>query len=111
MPIYEYQCQKCGEVSEYMQKMSDPPMTVCEACGGPLERLISKSSFHLKGGGWYKDLYSSTPRGGGNGSDGSSGSSGSSGSTSGDSSSKSSSDSSSKSSGDGGSKTAAAAKD
>ena len=59
MPIYEYQCQKCGEVSEYIQKMSDDPMTACEHCGGDLERLISRSAFHLKGGGWYKDLYSS----------------------------------------------------
>jgi predicted nucleic acid-binding Zn ribbon protein len=39
--------------------MSEPKKTVCEACGGPLERLISPSGFILKGGGWYKDLYSS----------------------------------------------------
>jgi putative FmdB family regulatory protein len=60
VPIYEYQCQKCGEVSEYIQKMSDDPMTTCEHCGGALDRLISRSAFHLKGGGWYKDLYSSS---------------------------------------------------
>lgn len=60
MPIYEYRCKKCGQVFEYMQRMSDPPKRTCEACGGrSLERLISQTSFTLKGGGWYKDLYSS----------------------------------------------------
>jgi predicted nucleic acid-binding Zn ribbon protein len=39
--------------------MSDPPKTVCESCSGTLERLISRSAFQFKGGGWYKDLYSS----------------------------------------------------
>lgn len=60
MPIYEYRCTACDEVFEYMQRMSDDPKTTCESCGGTLERLISRSAFHLKGGGWYKDLYSST---------------------------------------------------
>ncbi len=59
MPIYEYRCQGCGEVFEYQQRMSEDPKTTCEKCGGTLERLISRSAFHLKGGGWYKDLYSS----------------------------------------------------
>lgn len=62
MPIYEYGCQGCGKVFEYMQRMSDDPKTECEDCGGALERLISRSAFHLKGGGWYKDLYSSTKK-------------------------------------------------
>ncbi len=60
MPIYEYQCQACHRDFEYQQRMSDPEKTVCEACGGALERLISRTAFSLKGGGWYKDLYSST---------------------------------------------------
>lgn len=60
MPIYEYQCKQCDKVFEYMQRMSDDPKTECEECAGQLDRLISRSAFHLKGGGWYKDLYSST---------------------------------------------------
>lgn len=62
VPIYEYQCQSCREVFEYMQRMSEDPKTECETCQGKLERLISQSAFHLKGGGWYKDLYSSTKK-------------------------------------------------
>ena len=63
MPIYEYQCQKCGKEFEYQQSMKDPPKKKCEKCGGKLERLISQSAFVLKGGGWYKDLYSKKPGG------------------------------------------------
>lgn len=64
MPIYEYRCNDCGSDFEYMQRMSDAPKAACESCGGTLERLISRSSFHFKGGGWYKDLYaSSKPQG------------------------------------------------
>ncbi len=64
MPIYEYQCQSCHKVFEYMQRMSEDRKTVCEECEGALERIISQSAFHLKGGGWYKDLYSSTKKDG-----------------------------------------------
>jgi len=61
MPVYEYQCKKCGREFEYQQRMSDPDKTLCEACGAEaLERIISRTAFALKGGGWYKDLYSST---------------------------------------------------
>jgi putative FmdB family regulatory protein len=59
MPTYEYQCHKCKKQFEYVQKISDAPKKKCEACGGKLERLISGGAFILKGGGWYKDLYSS----------------------------------------------------
>ena len=59
MPIYEYRCTACDQVFEYMQRMSDDPKTTCESCSGELERLISRSAFHLKGSGWSKDLYSS----------------------------------------------------
>jgi putative FmdB family regulatory protein len=85
MPIYEYKCQKCGNELEVMQKVSDPAPVKCEKCGAENshERLMSRTSFQLKGGGWYSDLYSSAKKdsGGGGGSGGSS--SGSSGSSSG----------------------------
>ena len=61
MPVYEYECKNCGRHFEYQQRMSDDDKTLCEACGKEsLERLISRTAFTLKGGGWYKDLYSST---------------------------------------------------
>jgi putative FmdB family regulatory protein len=63
MPIYEYECTKCERRFEYMQSMSEAPKRKCEKCGGKLERLISQSAFHLKGGGWYKDLYAKKPGG------------------------------------------------
>lgn len=59
MPIYEYKCKDCGEVFEAIQKFSDKPLTKCTSCSGSVERLISQSAFHLKGGGWYADGYSS----------------------------------------------------
>jgi putative FmdB family regulatory protein len=59
MPVYEYECKACGRDFEYQQRMSDPDKTTCEVCGGALERLISRTAFSLKGGGWYKDLYAS----------------------------------------------------
>lgn len=59
MPTYEYKCKACGNEFEYQQRISDPPKSECEQCGGALEKLISRSSFLLKGSGWYKDLYSS----------------------------------------------------
>lgn len=60
MPVYEYGCKKCRKTFEYLQRITDPPKKKCEACGGALERLISQTSFQLKGSGWYKDLYSSS---------------------------------------------------
>jgi len=61
MPTYEYKCNACGREFEVQQRMSDPELTDCEVCGKQaLERLISRTAFSLKGGGWYKDLYSST---------------------------------------------------
>jgi putative FmdB family regulatory protein len=54
MPIYEYQCTTCAHQLEAIQKFSDEPMKDCPACGKPdLQKLISSSAFHLKGGGWY----------------------------------------------------------
>ena len=71
MPIYVYDCQQCGERFEYSQSLSEPKKTVCEKCGGALEKVIVPTAFVLKGGGWYKDLYSSSKSGGGAGSGGS----------------------------------------
>ncbi len=65
MPIYVYECASCGERFEYTQSLSEPPKTVCETCGGKLDKIIAPTAFHLKGGGWYKDLYSSSPKSGG----------------------------------------------
>ena len=63
MPVYEYRCTSCNQIFEYQQRMADAPKTVCEACSGALERLISRSAFQFKGSGWYKDLYSSAKPG------------------------------------------------
>jgi len=57
MPIYEYKCLKCRNEFETMQKFSDSPVKRCPSCGGPVKRLISHSSFHLKGSGWYLTDY------------------------------------------------------
>jgi putative FmdB family regulatory protein len=59
MPIYEYLCKSCGYEFEEVQKFSDPSLEECPNCGkNKAERQVSMSSFHLKGGGWYKDGYS-----------------------------------------------------
>ncbi|NNC00407.1 zinc ribbon domain-containing protein [Corallococcus exiguus] len=67
MPIYEYGCSACGKTIDVLQKMSDPTPPACTACGaeGTLSKQLSRSSFHLKGGGWYSDLYGSTKKDGG----------------------------------------------
>ncbi|HDH88308.1 MAG: zinc ribbon domain-containing protein [Deltaproteobacteria bacterium] len=59
MPIYEYKCSKCGRITEMWQKFSDPPVSVCEICGGPVKKIISQNTFHLKGSGWYVTDYAS----------------------------------------------------
>jgi putative FmdB family regulatory protein len=58
MPIYEYECLKCGKTMEAMQKFSDPPLGECCHCKGEVRKLISMSTFHLKGSGWYVTDYS-----------------------------------------------------
>jgi putative FmdB family regulatory protein len=58
MPIYEYGCEKCGSRVEVLQKVSDPPLKRCQKCRGKLEKIVSRTSFQLKGGGWYKTDYS-----------------------------------------------------
>lgn len=57
MPIYEYRCSSCGTVTEVLQKMSDSPLTTCGSCSGSLEKLVSRTSFQLAGGGWYASGY------------------------------------------------------
>ena len=55
MPIYEYRCQSCNHDLEVMQKLSDPELSDCPACGQPqLKKLISTVGFRLKGSGWYE---------------------------------------------------------
>ncbi len=57
MPIYEYKCKKCGKEFEVFQHMSDPAVKSCRFCKGPVSKLMSLSSFHLKGSGWYVTDY------------------------------------------------------
>jgi putative FmdB family regulatory protein len=56
MPIYEYRCEKCGEFEE-TQRITDPPLDRCPTCRRKVRRLISNTSFQLKGGGWYVTDY------------------------------------------------------
>lgn len=57
MPIYEYRCKKCGKEFEEWQKFSDPPVEACPDCGGKASKIISQSTFVLKGTGWYVTDY------------------------------------------------------
>lgn len=65
MPLFEYRCSACGKVEEVLQKLSDGPPAACSFCGKKktMSKLMSLTSFQLKGGGWYKDLYSSAAPG------------------------------------------------
>ncbi len=63
MPVYEYECKECDKVFEVQQKIADDPLSECPKCHGPVKKLMSMSSFQLKGGGWYADGYSSTANG------------------------------------------------
>ena len=63
MPVYEYECNGCGKILEMQQRIADPPLSVCPECGGEVRKLISMSSFQLKGGGWYNDGYSASSAG------------------------------------------------
>ena len=63
MPVYEYECQECNKVFEVQQKIADKPISDCPECQAPVKKLMSMSSFQLKGGGWYADGYSSTGNG------------------------------------------------
>lgn len=55
MPIYEYVCESCGELTEALRKISDPPLEICPVCGqSALRKKVSAAAFRLKGGGWYE---------------------------------------------------------
>jgi len=57
MPIYEYKCKKCDKEFEVFQKITSPDVKTCKFCKGPVSKLISLSSFSLKGSGWYVTDY------------------------------------------------------
>jgi len=63
MPVYEYECKQCDKIFEVQQKMADAPLTNCPECQAPVKKLLSLSSFQLKGGGWYADGYASSSGG------------------------------------------------
>ncbi|MCG8551021.1 MAG: zinc ribbon domain-containing protein [Desulfobacterales bacterium] len=63
MPVYEYQCSGCGHIEEIFQRISESPLEVCPRCNGSLKKIISQSTFHLKGSGWYVTDYGGTKSG------------------------------------------------
>ena len=65
MPLYEYQCKKCGHKFEKIQLFSDKPIKKCPECGGAVEKLISRSAVQFKGSGWYVTDYAKKSDGGG----------------------------------------------
>jgi len=77
MPLYEYECKKCNEVFEVLQRFSDAPVKVHEGCGGKVARLLTAPTFQFKGSGFYitdyANKHSSSPSHESSGSDGASG--------------------------------------
>jgi|SRR5437764_12094248 len=57
MPLYEYECEKCGHRFEKIRKFSDAPLDTCEKCGGPVHKMQSAPAFQFKGTGWYVTDY------------------------------------------------------
>jgi putative FmdB family regulatory protein len=64
MPLYEYQCKKCGHRFERIQRFSDPLVKKCPECGGKVEQLLSAPAVQFKGSGWYVTDYPKKPAGG-----------------------------------------------
>lgn len=62
MPLYEYQCEKCGEHFEVIEKFVDDPLTLHEKCGGNVHRLISAPALKFKGSGWYVTDYAKSEK-------------------------------------------------
>ena len=62
MPIYEYRCEK-GHEFEVIQRMSDDPVTACEECGAPVERVFNPVAVHFKGSGFYTTDYARSSKG------------------------------------------------
>lgn len=67
MPLYEYECTKCGRRTEVIQKFSDPPRKTCPVCKGPLKKLLSAPAIQFKGSGWYVNDYGKGSSGAGAG--------------------------------------------
>ncbi len=63
MPIYEYRCDSCETTVEKRQRFSDPLLTECEICGGPLRKLMSAPGLQFKGSGWYITDYAAKGNG------------------------------------------------
>jgi putative FmdB family regulatory protein len=61
MPLYEYECEGCGKHFELIRKFSDPPVDCCPSCGGPVQKLVSRSAIQFKGAGWYITDYARKP--------------------------------------------------
>lgn len=61
MPLYEYECDDCGHRFERIRKFSDPPLTTCPECGGPIHKLLSAPAIQFKGTGWYVTDYARKP--------------------------------------------------
>lgn len=74
MPLYEYECEACGEIFEIIQKFSDAPLATHTGCGGPVHRLMSAPALQFKGSGWYITDYAKSggkkPEGGASASNG-----------------------------------------
>ncbi|HKY34255.1 MAG TPA: FmdB family zinc ribbon protein [Candidatus Polarisedimenticolia bacterium] len=64
MPLYEYECTRCGKRVEVIQKFSDPALTRCSACKGALRKLLSAPAIQFKGSGWYVTDYGGKSSGG-----------------------------------------------
>jgi putative FmdB family regulatory protein len=61
MPIYEYRCDSCGHQQDFLQKLSDAPLTVCTKCGKPtFTKMLTAAGFQLKGSGWYATDFKSS---------------------------------------------------
>ena len=57
MPLYEYECDACGDRFELIRRFSDPPVAACPACGGSVRKLLSSPAIQFKGTGWYVTDY------------------------------------------------------
>jgi putative FmdB family regulatory protein len=63
MPIYEYRCKSCGFEKEYLQKLSDAPISQCPNCGkSEMVKLVTAAGFQLKGSGWYATDFKGGPK-------------------------------------------------
>ena len=62
VPTYEYECPRCSRVFEVRQRISEPALSTCDRCGGPVHRLLAATPFILKGGGWHVTDYPSEAR-------------------------------------------------